>query len=226
MIYLIYYKIPQNIFRKTHGFDFMQNQHNASYSKTYNFWFGLYAWTTNKKLAQRFKGTRNMKYFEIKEKDIRKKELRKLIKEDRGMKVLELIEKPLTGFMKQEPVSLKIPITKEEYTLSSRYDETLLAEYFGTIFNNPITYPTLFNSDIITALSYLGFFEIYGMISHDAASDNGDISDIYDIITTTTQWNASYNLDYSGLYSARNSRIAPIDVFMLLFGELVKMEKK
>ena len=115
MTYLIYYKIPRDIFKRVYGFGFMKNQHNASYSKKYNFWFGLYAWTTDKKIMQKFKKSRNMKYFEIKEKDYGKKTMKKMIKEDSGLKGLELVEKPLCGFMNRKPISLKIPITKEEY---------------------------------------------------------------------------------------------------------------
>ena len=71
-------------------------------------------------------------------------------------------------------------------------------------------------------MSYLGFFEIYALISEDGGSDIEEDVNMYETIAEATNYNASYNLDYTGLYDARNPHIAPLDLFIYLFGDLVE----
>ena len=226
MIYLIYYKIPKNVFNKTHGFSFLRNQHNAEFSQKYNFWFGLYGWTKKKKIIKIFKKTRNMNYFEIKKIEDDTDTMSDL--EEKNMKRMEIKIFPMTSVIDMKNRVIEFPITKEEYGICSCNDpdesseliEILLSSLDTSVFINP----TVFNHAILTALSLLGFIDLYCYLSDDGFSDIPEVVDMHAMISETAAYNASFNMGY------RNNQRSAIkfgmfEIYTMLFGNLLKEVK-
>ena len=223
MIYFIYYKIPKDIFGKIQGFSFLRNQHDIEFSNKYNFWFGLYGWTKKKSVIKMFKKTRDMKYFEIKKSELDDETSYELKKNN--MSNLEVKILPMSTVIDMEKKVIEFPVTMEEYNICGSNDLEESAEIYeilgSTIDTSVFINPNKFKPSIISALSFLGFVDLYCDLSDDSMSDIPDVINLHEMIRETNAYNASYNIGYQ--YSSVRTRVTVgmFEIYTLLFGNLL-----
>ena len=198
-IYYIYAIIPENIYDKKVRY-IIPNQHD--YKLKHNAMYGLYAWSTSKKIVKEFFEVRNKSVYTLIKKDIYDKEDYKLIKEKYGDLELDYRKFYYNNDSPDEEESITIVSTKNEYVQSTEYISENLYE-FGPKADIAIHY-SIFKDKIIKALDLLGYTTDY-----DIEYGNDSDADY-----------ASYNLSF-GLtkYGNRNvtGNVNQMNILLFLF---------
>lgn len=224
-MYLIYYKIPRDMFSKIAGFSFLRDQHHIDFSTKCNAWIGLYGWTSKKSIVKKFKATRNMEFFKIKEVDIDKSELKDEMKDDKALKRLKLDIFPMGTIIENEECVIEFPLTKEEYELcmisKADTENSTFCEIMDELIDSSIfTNPEKFDKKVLSALASLGFVNFYIVSSDDQLSDIPEVVDLHASLTELYAYNSSYGMNING------EKLVPFhfgmfELYSLLFGKLL-----
>ena len=225
MIYLIYYKIPKTLFTLTPGFSYLRDQHRLDFSNKYNIWIGLYGWTRKKSVVKKFKSTRNMQYFKIKEVDITMDEFESQLEDKKLKNRLKISIYPMSTIIDDNECVIEFPLTNEEYSLccsgSSGTDNATFAEMvMDCLDTSMFVNPGKFSEKIRCALEMLGFIDLYCIASEDQLSDIPEVVDLHSSISEIVAYNASFGV---GLYiqPKLSMKFGMFEIYSLLFGGLL-----
>ena len=155
-IYYIYAIIPEQIYYSKIRY-IIPNQHD--YRLKHNSMYGLYAWTTSKKITKEFFEVRNKSIYTLIKGDMIDKEDYKRMKEKYGELELDYRKYYYDGNTPIEEDSITIVSTKNEYIQSTEYVAENLYE-FGPKSDINIHY-SIFKDKIIKALDLLGYTTDY-----------------------------------------------------------------
>lgn len=228
-IYLIYLYCPDKVYRKCNGLDFIYN--HFDYKE--GIWYGLYGFTTKKKLIDEFMKIHSKKYFHIKTVDNNEPRYEILVEELRSSSYYNMKIKPHKFLTKKGNV--KLVTTKFEYQLCSSNDmmDDTLQIIVNKIFTNDICRclpePCVFKSDIEKSLVKLGYeytFYTYCYVPYDDGCDTNYDSFIPegDARYETFHYNSGFNLSCNGKWKFVKPDTDQVSAFIILFGKLLDVE--
>lgn len=149
--YLIFLKIPDNLKKKIKGLQAnIIGNSDYKYNKEGDYWFGLYAWTDNKKLYKKFKEERDPELFVYKKKETKTRFEEENLLPSEG-KLDEFV------FVENSESSAKIVTTKYEYEIS--IEEYI--HYESGIGAMDLTDPIIFKRDFSRLLDSIGYSYYY-----------------------------------------------------------------
>ena len=152
-VYFIYIAIPSNIFDGRIKY-LMSNA--ADFRHKNQVMFGLYCWTTKKKLVNEFFEVRENKAYTLVPKELDEESLKKL--KDSYSKI-ELKMRPYSHFINNKKTMVEIVSTKDEFVCSTIDYEEYINEFGPDVYNDvPLE---IYKSKIYTALDTLGYINDY-----------------------------------------------------------------
>ena len=211
--YVIFLKMPDSIKCRTKGFTHSLPM-KLKYDKETNLWFGLYAWTTDKKLYKKFKTQRSNKYFVYKK-----------IKNGKGDQFDEYGELCLQEFgLCDKNKRFELVTTEYEFNLST--DDFVAFECFLKNANLPD--PIIFSNKLLSLLDKIGYsFSFYSTANIDM---DENVSEYMDQLSSRSEmfwYNKSFSCEgYIGTNDKNlpmnNVSVNEFNVFIALFGSLFK----
>lgn len=152
-VYGIYAIIPTEEF-ESRMFRFVHDKHKFSLSKNGNYYYGLYAWTTKKKVVKEFLDIRNKDMYKVKE--------LKIDKEDEKDFKLDFKFEELSYFnYKAGDDEYEVLSTLNEFTEACDNRSENLDDLFYDVITNVVADYEILKKDIIDALDIIGYTTYY-----------------------------------------------------------------
>ena len=155
-IYYLYAKIPENIYNKKVKY-LISNNHDFRWKHSYM--YGLYAWTTSKKILKEFIEVRENSIYTLVKNDILDKEEYNRIKDRYSDLELKSYRYYYNNSLKLDDESIMIVSTKNEYVHSTEFNEEFIYQ-FGPQVSDTFPY-YIFKDKIIDALDRIGYVSKY-----------------------------------------------------------------
>ena len=152
-VYGIYAIIPTEVF-ESRMFKFVYDKHKFSLSKNGNYYYGLYAWTTKKKVVKEFLDIRNKDMYKVKELKIDKED-EKDFELDYKFEELSYYNY-IAGNEEYEVLT-----TLNEFTESCDNISENLNDLLYDILTNEVADYDILNQDLIDALDIIGYTSYY-----------------------------------------------------------------
>lgn len=217
-IYFSYISLP-NQMKKTLGLFSIHYTH-LEYNKELDIWYGLYGWTTNKDIINRFKATRNKRYFTYRTLDIDENTTEWEVLHTRLYLQLHIKMRSLKDMKNKYP----FPMTMMEE--SSITDKSHILSSICWKWNNwnpiPIVMDTL-SDELSHALDSLGFSELvmeYGFCNIELLLSFVTQEEAMEVVPDLYCDSSSYGIGLSGgrMHSIELNTISSA-IYML--GELI-----
>ena len=227
VIYLVYVYIPDNLYKKIEGLNYIYN--HFEYKADTSIWSGLYGFSFSKKKVKKFMEIHNKKYFKVVKVDDSDPKFNKLYAELKSNKN-KILEIGMYPFFTEGRKNVKFATTKFEKITSSQTDiDDSSYVIFKDIFENRkiienLPEPVVFNKEIYTSLVKLGYEYMYYNLFNQFTSSEDDDDD--ESLAGSSNFDIfQYNLGFgiSAFYGVQFKMPDQdeLRVFILLFGKLL-----